>query len=85
MCCEAIEDRDPAVEPGATCLATKGPSEALGLRAALGTTPGTMPGTTPGATPVGAPGGVHDACTTPGAVTSSCAASTTRCWGVTCS
>ena len=73
MCREAIEDRDPAVEPGATCLATKGPSEALGLRA----TPGTTPGTTPGATPVGAPGGVPATCTAPGAVPVSCAASTT--------
>ena len=73
MCREAIEDRVPAVEPGGTCLAAKGPpSEALGLRA----TPGTTPGTTPGATPVGAPGAASVTCAAP--VT--CAASTT--WAV---
>ena len=74
MCREANEDRDPAVEPGATCLAAKGPpSEALGLQA----TPGTIPGTTPGATPVGAPGGVPVTFTAPGAIPVTCAASTT--------
>ena len=78
MCCEAIEDRAPAVEPGATHLSAKGPREALGSRGTPSATPGSVPGTAPGATPVGAPGGVPDACTAPGAVPGSCAAPTTR-------